>query len=124
MVNGLLLIRPINLPVAQEIIESNKPIESCFFLFYTCMNVLRGVGASLYGPNSCVETGSSSIKVPVLYNMDPLMLCITLIGVQKQSQSFLDELPSRAHGILYSMNIWRVLYLTNLSFWKFHGYLI
>ena len=26
--------------------------------------------------------------------------------------------------LLYSMNIWRVLYLANLSFWKFHGYLI
>ena len=28
------------------------------------------------------------------------------------------------HDLLYSMNIWRVLYLANLSFWKFHGYLI
>ena len=27
-------------------------------------------------------------------------------------------------ALLYSMNIWRVLYLANLSFWKFQGYLI
>ena len=29
---------------------------------------------------------------------------------------------SHLGDILYSMNIWRVLYLANLSFWKFHGY--
>ena len=31
---------------------------------------------------------------------------------------------TRDELLLYSMNIWRVLYLANLSFWKFHGYLI
>ena len=50
-----------------------------------------------------------------------LFVCLCSLHVNNVIYMFMY---SHYNVLLYSMNIWRVLYLANLSFWKFHGYLI